>query len=128
MIFECCKNDTMVIKISCRSSIPSKQWHGPETLSVCSAAQSCLALCHPTDCSMLGFPAHHQLQSLLKLMSIGLVMPSNHLILCRPLLLPSVFRSTVQGPVTNTQNQNVNFNQIAQYILGNTGYHGTKKW
>ena len=33
-------------------------------------------------------------QSLLKLMSIESVMPSNHLILCRPLpLLPSVFRS-----------------------------------
>ena len=30
---------------------------------------------------------------LLKLMSIKLVMPSNHLILCRPLLLPSVFPS-----------------------------------
>ena len=33
-------------------------------------------------------------QSLLKLMSIAMVMPSNHLILCRPLLLlPSVFPS-----------------------------------
>ena len=33
-------------------------------------------------------------QSLLKLMSIELVMPSNHLILCRPLLfLPSIFLS-----------------------------------
>ena len=33
-------------------------------------------------------------QSLLKLMSIDLVMPSNHLILCRPLfLLPSIFPS-----------------------------------
>ena len=33
-------------------------------------------------------------QSLLKFMSIELVMPSNHLILCRPLLLlPSIFRS-----------------------------------
>ena len=31
--------------------------------------------------------------SLLKLMSIELVMPSNHLILCRPPLLPSVFSS-----------------------------------
>ena len=29
--------------------------------------------------------------SLLKLMSIGLVMPSNHLILCHHLLLPSIF-------------------------------------
>ena len=33
-------------------------------------------------------------QTLLKLMSIGSVMPSNHLVLCRPLLLlPSVFPS-----------------------------------
>ena len=32
-------------------------------------------------------------QSLLKLMSIASVMPSNHLILCHPLLLPSIFPS-----------------------------------
>ena len=32
-------------------------------------------------------------QSLLKLMSIELVMPSNHFILCCPLLLPSIFPS-----------------------------------
>ena len=51
-------------------------------------------LCDPMDCSMPGFPAQPQLQSLLKLMSIELVMPSNHLILCRPhLLLPSIFPS-----------------------------------
>ena len=43
------------------------------------------------DCSMPGFPVHHQLLSLLKLMSIMLVMPSNHLILSHPLLLPSIF-------------------------------------
>ena len=36
----------------------------------------------------------HGLQSLFKLMSIKSVMPSNHLILCRPLLLlPSIFAS-----------------------------------
>ena len=41
-----------------------------------------------------GFPVHHQLPSLLKPMSIESVMPSNHLILCRPLLLPpSIFPS-----------------------------------
>ena len=39
------------------------------------------------DCSMPGFPVHHQLLELLKLMSIELVMPSIHLILCHPLLL-----------------------------------------
>ena len=48
------------------------------------------------DCSTLSFPVLHYLHymSLLKLMSIELVMPFNHLILCHPLfLLPSVFPS-----------------------------------
>ena len=43
------------------------------------------------DCSVPGFPVHHHSRSLLKLMSIESVMPSNHLILCCPLLLPSTF-------------------------------------
>ena len=51
-------------------------------------------LCNPTDCSMSGFPVLHRLLSLLKLMCIESMMPSNHLILCHPLLLlPSVFPS-----------------------------------
>ena len=63
-------------------------------LQFSSVAQSCPALCNPVDCSTPGLPVHHQLQSLLKLMSIKSVMPSNHLILCRPLLLlPSIFPS-----------------------------------
>ena len=67
----------------------------PMFYQFCSVAQSCLTLCNPIDCSMPGFPVHHQLPgSLLKLMSIKLVMPSNHLILCCPLLLPpSIFPS-----------------------------------
>ena len=40
-----------------------------------------------------GFPVLHQLWSLLKLMSIKMVILSNHLILCHPLLLLSVFPS-----------------------------------
>ena len=42
------------------------------------------------ECSTPGLPVHHQLRSLLKLMSIELVMPSSHLIFCRPLLLPPI--------------------------------------
>ena len=43
---------------------------------------------------MSGFPVHHQFLELTQLMSIELVMPSNHFILCRPLLLlPSIFPS-----------------------------------
>ena len=29
-------------------------------ITISSVAQSCLTLCHSTDCSMPGFPAHHQ--------------------------------------------------------------------
>ena len=36
------------------------------------------------DCSIPGFSAHHQLLEFAHLMSIELVMPSNHLILCHP--------------------------------------------
>ena len=47
------------------------------------------------DCSTPNFLSITNSQSLLKLMSIKLVMPSNHWILCCPLLLlPSVFPST----------------------------------
>ena len=40
------------------------------------------------DCSTPGLPVHHQLAEFVKLTSTESVMPSNHLILCRPLLLP----------------------------------------
>jgi len=52
-----------------------------------SVAPSYLSLCNSMDCSMPGFPSITNSQSLLKLMSIKSVMPSNHLILSHPLLL-----------------------------------------
>ena len=59
-----------------------------------SVAQSCPTLCNPMNCSTPGLTVHHHSRSLLKLMSIESVMPSNHLILCHPLLLPpSIFPS-----------------------------------
>ena len=54
--------------------------------SVSSVAQSCPTHCDPMAYGTPGLPVY---QSLPKLMSIELVMPSNHLILCRPLLLLS---------------------------------------
>ena len=58
----------------------------------CSVAQSSPALCKPINCSTPGFPVPHHLPELPKFMFVELVMPSNHLIFCRP-LLPSVFPS-----------------------------------
>ena len=59
-----------------------------------SVGQSCPTPCDPMNCSTPGFPVFHLSQSLLKLMFIESVIPSNHLILCRPLLPPpSIFPS-----------------------------------
>ena len=45
------------------------------------------------DCSMPGFLVHHQIPELAQTYVLESVMPSNHLILCCPLLLPSIFPS-----------------------------------
>ena len=64
-----------------------------QSLSQCSV--QLLGIPWPMICSTPGLPVlHYVLGSLLKLMSIELVMPSNHLILCHPLyLLLSMFPS-----------------------------------
>ena len=55
--------------------------------------QSYMTLCDPKDCSTPGLPVHHNSQSLLKVMSMELVMPSNHLICWTLLFPPSIFPS-----------------------------------
>ena len=60
----------------------------------CSVTQPRPTLCNPMDCSTPGFLSITHSWSLLKLMSIQSVMPSNHLILYFPLLLlPSIFHN-----------------------------------
>ena len=59
-----------------------------------SVTQSCPTLCDPMDRSTPASQSITNSQSLLRLMSIESVMPSHHLILCCPLLLPpSIFPS-----------------------------------
>ena len=61
-------------------------------LLCCSVPKSYPTLCDPMDLGTPGSSVLHYLQSLLKLMSTELVMPSNHLIFCCSLLLlPSTF-------------------------------------
>ena len=66
----------------------------PEPL-ICALAQLYLTLCDPMDCQACQTSLSiTNSWSLLKLMSIKSVIPSNHLILCPPpLLLPSIFPS-----------------------------------
>ena len=64
------------------------------TYQFSSVAQSCLTLCDPWTVAHHASLSITNSQSLLKLMRIESVMPSNHLILCHPLLLlPSIFPS-----------------------------------
>ena len=70
-------------------------------LLISSVAQSCLTLCNPMDCSTPTSLSITNSQSLLKFVSIESMMPSNHLILCRPLLLPpSIFPASGSFPVS----------------------------
>ena len=57
----------------------------------CSVAQSCLTLCNLMECSTPGFPVLHHLPEFAQTHVQRVGDASNHLILCRPLLLwPSI--------------------------------------
>ena len=81
---------------SSRTMAPTRrQLREPRVVQFNSVAQLCLTLCDHMDCTTPGFPVLHYLLELLKLLSTESVMPSNHLILFRHLLLPSsIFPST----------------------------------
>ena len=65
----------------------------------CSVIKSCLTLCDPMDYSIPASLSSVISRSLLKFMSVESVMPSNHLVLCRPLRpLPSICPSIGSFP------------------------------
>ena len=84
----------MIVEIM---AVPSRDYG--DYLSICSVqfssvARSCPTLLDPVNHSMPGLPVHHQLLEFTQTHVHWVVMPSNHLILCRPLLfLPSIFPS-----------------------------------
>ena len=62
-----------------------------------SVAQSCPTLCNPMNRSTQASLSITNSWSSLKLMSIELVMPSSHLILCRPLFLLPPIPPSIRG-------------------------------
>ena len=89
--------DVPVISTSIRNFIPSLQIHlvlkvvksvpksFTKSVQLSSVTHSCQTLCNPMDCSTPRLPLSFSIsQSLLKLMSIASVLPSNHLILSSP--------------------------------------------
>ena len=74
--------------------MPCPELWGYSLICCCSITWSCLTLCDPMDCGTQDSLSITKSWSLLKLMSMESVMPSNHLILCHPLfLLLSIFPS-----------------------------------
>ena len=66
----------------------------------CSVVKLLLILCDPMDCSTLGFPVLRYHPEVAQTHTIQSVMPSNHLIVYRPLpFLPSIFPSI--GVISN---------------------------
>ena len=91
-------NMSAASEIVCDSDLflPMSAFSRFPTINFCSSVESLSCVQHFAT----PWTATHQVslsitnsQSLLKLMSIDSVMPSNHLILCRPLLLPLIFPS-----------------------------------
>ena len=68
-------------------SLPSHNRETKNMYQLSSVAQLCPTLCNPMNHSTPYLPSGTNSWSSLKLTSIELVMPSSHLILCRPLLL-----------------------------------------
>ena len=89
-----------------------------------SVAQSCPILCDPMNRSTPGLPVHHQLLELFKFMPIESVMPSSHLILCRPLLLlPPILRASGSFPMSQLfawGGQNIGVSASASVLTMNT--------
>ena len=84
LVPQSCTNQAWILSLELRSYFNK----------LSSVTQSCLTLCDPMDCSTMACLSITNSRDLLKLMSIESVMPSNHLILCCPLvLLPSIFSS-----------------------------------
>ena len=79
--------------------------HSRVIVQFSSVTQSCPTLCDPMNRSRPGLPVHHQLSEFTQTQSIESVMPSSHLILCRPLSscpqsLPASAVSPEVGAVT----------------------------
>ena len=72
---------------------PSGNFQSQLEVQFSSFAQSLLTLRPPRTAARHASLSIINSHSLLKLMPIDSVMPSNHLILCHPLLLPSIFHS-----------------------------------
>ena len=86
----CCQPKSFFPSFQLQQHLDQSCSHGPKVelllgllpLQFSSVAQSCPTPCDPMNCSTLGLLIHYQLLEFTQ--THVLVMPSNHLVLCRP--------------------------------------------
>ena len=113
---------------------PDTLSHKP-VLQFSSVAQSCLTLCDPMNRSTPtpGLPVQHQLPEFTRLTSIESVMPSSHLILCRPLLLlplslPPASESFPVSQLFAWGGQSTGVSALASFLPKNTQDQSPLEW
>ena len=107
-------------------------WAQQASVQFSSVAQSCPLFVTPWTAAHQASLSITTSQSLHKLMSIKSVMPSNHLILCRPLLLlPSIFPSIRVFPVSQlfaSGGQSIGVSAAASVLPMNTQDWSPSGW
>ena len=93
-----------------------------------SVMQSCPTLFDPINCSIPGLPVHHQLRRSPKLMSIELVMPPIHLILCCPLFLLPPSGSFPMSQLFSWGGQSIGVSALASVLPMNTQGWSPSGW
>ena len=96
----------------------------PHSVQFSSVTQLCPTLSDPMNRSTPGLPVHHQLPEFTQLMSIKSVMPSSHLILCRPLSSPlqssPASRSSPMSHFFTSGDQSIGVSALASVLPMNT--------
>ena len=82
-----CSNISNSSNLKLHTCPPTSEWITKLQNQFSSVTQLCPTLCDPMSCSMPGLRVHHQLPELTQTHFHRVVIPSNHLILCHPLLL-----------------------------------------
>ena len=97
-----------------------------------SVIQSCATLCDPMKCSRQASLSITNYQSSLKLTSFESVMPSSHLILCRPLLLlppiPPSIRVFPMSQLFAWSGQSTGLSALASFLPKNTQGSSPSEW
>ena len=92
--------------------------HTQPSVQFSSVTQSYPTLCDPMNRSTPGLPVHHQLPELFRLTSIESVIPSSHLILCRPLFLLPPIPPSIRVFSNESTHGKVLWHEVAKEIPG----------